>query len=225
MLRSGESSANDSSPMERIGMMKPGDPPEAPERRRSGIADVPTFVASDYLSPVERRRGTPCGYPSLKLPIPDDRRGTPCGCPAGSHRSPAESPLHVAIPGARKDANPSRRLESRRSTHPGSVVPKQWPADGGAVRGRATTRVAPTSRSTAATRWAPLTDNPRPVSRGIMPEARRWGTSVSTAETVPKTRRTSSLPASARRCRTSWEPAGGVWRARNIPGRRGRRGR
>ena len=49
----------------------------------------------------------------MKLPIPDDRRGTPCGCPAGSHRSPAESPLHP----------------------PGSVVPKQRPADGGAVRG------------------------------------------------------------------------------------------
>ena len=64
---------------------------------------------------------------SLKLPIPDDRRGTPCGCPAGSHRSPAESPLHVAIPGARKDAGPSRRLESRRSTRPVSrgIMPEE----------------------------------------------------------------------------------------------------
>ncbi len=76
-------------------------------------------------------------------------------------------------PDAAPDADPGRRLESRRSTPPGSVGPKQWPADGGAVRGRATTRVAPTSRSTAATRWAPLMDNPRPVSRRIMPEARR----------------------------------------------------
>ena len=96
---------------------------------------------------------------SLKLPIPADRRGTPCGCPAGSHRPPAESPLHPS---------------------PGPVVPKQWPADGGTVRGRATTRVAPTSRSTTATRWAPLMDNPRPVSRRIMPEAGWWGTSEKT---------------------------------------------
>ncbi len=30
----------------------------------------------------------------------------------------ATPPLHVAIPGARKDADPGRRLESRRSTPP-----------------------------------------------------------------------------------------------------------
>ena len=84
---------------------------------------------------------------ALSDQFPDDRRGTPCGCPAGSHRSPAESPLHVATPGARKDADPSRRLKdaagrrSRSATRksplhpPGSVVPKQWPADGSAVRG------------------------------------------------------------------------------------------
>ncbi len=47
----------------------------------------------------------------MKLPIPDNRRGTPCGCPAGPHRPPAESPLHVAIPGARKDTGPSRRVK------------------------------------------------------------------------------------------------------------------
>ena len=89
---------------------------------------------------------------------------------------PAESPLHVAIPGARKDAGPSRRVKhaapgdypQKSPLHPpGPVVPRQWPADGGAVRGRATTRVAPTGRSTAATRCACLTDNPGPVSRGI----------------------------------------------------------
>ncbi len=122
---------------------------------------------------------SPAEITGLKLPIPDDRRGTPCGCPAGSHRSAAVSPFHIAIPGARKDADPSRRLESRRSISPGSVVPKQWPADGGAVRGRATThtRVAPTSRSTAATRWAPLMENPaqflvgscrRPAGGGLL---------------------------------------------------------
>ena len=57
-------------------------------------------------------------------PIPEDRRGTPRASPAGSQRPPAESPLDAATPGARKDAgpsrrvkhaDPSRRLESRRS--------------------------------------------------------------------------------------------------------------
>ena len=148
--------------------------------------------------PVAHRRGgfqPPTGTAVSSRPvgpIPDDPRTTPCGSPAGSQRPPAESPLDIATPGARKDAgpsrrvkhaipdanpsrrlkdatpdaDPSRRLESRRST-PRPVAPKQWPADAGAVRGRATTRVAPTSRSTAATRWAPPMDNPRPVSRGI----------------------------------------------------------
>ena len=107
----------------------------------------PVFFArrGDFQSPTGRAVSSrPVG------PIPDDRRGTPCGCPAGSHRPPAESPLHVAIPGARKDADPSRRLDKGRQTlhasplhPPGPVVPRQWPADGGAVRGRATTRVAP----------------------------------------------------------------------------------
>ena len=114
---------------------------------------------------LESRRSTP----PLHVAIPGVRKDANPGRRLESRRS--TPPLHVAILGARKDAGPSRRLESRRSTPslhpPGSVVPKQWPADGGAVRGRATTRVAPASRSTAATRWAPLMDNPRAVSRGI----------------------------------------------------------
>ncbi len=85
--------------------------------------------------PVAHRRGgfqPPTGRAVSSRPvgpIPDDRRGTPCASPAGSQRPPAESPLHVATPGARKDADPSRRvkhaarrrsrrLESRRSTPP-----------------------------------------------------------------------------------------------------------
>ena len=53
------------------------------------------------------------------------RRGTPCGCPAGSQRSPAESPLHVAIPGARKDAHPSRRRGRRRSGRRSQSAPER----------------------------------------------------------------------------------------------------
>ena len=78
--------------------------------------------------------------PSLKLRIPDDRRGTPCGCPPTLHRSSAESSRH---PPVRSCPSNGRR----------TVAPF----------GGATTRVAPTSRSTATTRWAPLMDNPRPV--------------------------------------------------------------
>ncbi len=113
-------------------------------------------ISADFskVSPGQTARSrTPPSSSSKKLPIPDDRRGTPCGCPAGSHRSPAESPLHVATPGARKDAGPSRRRGRRRSRRgsgrrsqsatrksplhhpPGPVVPRQWPTDGGAVRG------------------------------------------------------------------------------------------
>ena len=84
-----------------------------------------------FLPPLRGDRNAP---PPLKLPIPDDRRGTPCGCPAGSHRSPAESPLHVAIPGARKDAGPSRRLESRRSTPQFLGGSCRRPAGGGLLR-------------------------------------------------------------------------------------------
>ena len=108
---------------------------------------MPEARRGDFQSPTGRAVSSrPVG------PIPDDRRGTPCGCPAGSHRPPAESPLHVVIPGARKDAGPSRRRGRRRSRRrsgrrsqsatgksplhpPGSVVPRQWPADGGAVQG------------------------------------------------------------------------------------------
>ena len=137
----------------------------------------------------ERERGRPCCR-DCPLPIPDDRRGTPCGCPAGSHRSPAESPLHVAIPGARKDADPSRRRGRRRSRRrsgrrsqsatrksplhpPGPVVPKQWPTDGIAVQGEGDHKGRPYESFDSGNAVGPLMDNPRPVSRGIMPEARR----------------------------------------------------
>ena len=60
---------------------------------------------------------------------------------------------------------------------PGPVVPKQWPADGGAVRGEGDHKGRPYESFDSGNTAAPLMDNPRPVSRGIMPEPRRWGTS------------------------------------------------
>ena len=79
--------------------------------------------------------------------------------------APGRTPVPVgaeddAAPDAAPDADPSRRLESRRSTLPGSVVPSNGRRTVAPFRGRATTRVAPTSRSTAVTRWAPLMDIP-----------------------------------------------------------------
>ena len=154
----------------------------APPSSSPGACDFQSPRRGDFLIahqerrlPAAHRRGGFHSRPQERrfLAAPSDQSPMTVGAPLvgalrGSQLSaPAESPLDVTTPGARKDAGPSRRLESRRSTPPGSVAPKQWPADGSAVRGRATTRVAPTSRSTAATRWSPLMDNPRPVSRGI----------------------------------------------------------
>ena len=99
-----------------------------------------------------------------------------CGCPPRSHRSPAESPLHVAIPGARKDADPSRRLESRPLHPPGPVVPKHGRRTG-RRSGEGDHKGRPYESFDSGDAVGAADGQSCPVSRGIMPEARRWGTS------------------------------------------------
>ncbi len=100
------------------------------------------------------------------------------------------SPLHVATPGARKDAGPSRRRGRRRSRrrsgrrsqsatrksplHPPRFGSAQAMAGGRWRRsGEGDHKGRPYESFDSGDAMVPLMDNPRPVSRGIMPEARR----------------------------------------------------
>ena len=103
--------------------------------------------------PLEGRfLAAPCSSPkwetSSKLPIPDNRRAPLAGALRSRIAPPTESPLPVANPGARKDADPSRRRGRRRSRRRSQSATRKSPlhpprplAPFGGVRPH--TRVAP----------------------------------------------------------------------------------